>query len=218
MVWSTINVNNTAISCLFLAVSGTVCATLPASADMFPAFATLRFLAGMGHVGTFMMAFQLAVEYTGREKQALTGCLIEIPFASGGLLVGILSWAGIRNWRWLMGILSAPAALLSLLYFIIPESPRWLLAKGKIEELERDVKKTAKINKTFYPSDIFDAKHEIQENKDCVGKATLRDLFRPMTICGRTLVMFYNWLVKTLCLKKKMSKKNQIFSQTSFSS
>jgi len=188
-----------AISCLFLAVSGTVCATLPASANMFPAFATLRFLAGMGHVGTFMMAFQLAVEYTGREKQALTGCLIEIPFASGGLLVGILSWAGIRNWRWLMGILSAPAALLSLLYFIIPESPRWLLAKGKIEELERDVKKTAKINKTFYPSDIFDAKHEIQENKDCVGKATLRDLFRPMTICGRTLVMFYNWLVTTMC-------------------
>ena len=52
-----------------------------------------------------------------------------IPFL-GGLLVGILSWAGIRNWRWLMGILSAPAALLSLLYFIIPESPRWLLAKG----------------------------------------------------------------------------------------
>ena len=69
------------------------------------------------------------------------------------------------------------------------------------------MKKTAKINKTFYPSDIFDAKHEIQENKDCVGKATLRDLFRPMTICGRTLVMFYNWLVKTLRLKKKMSKK-----------
>ena len=73
--------------------------------------------------------------------------------------------------------------------------------------MERDVKKTAKINKTFYPSDIFDAKHEIQENKDCVGKATLRDLFRPMTICGRTLVMFYNWLVKTLRLKKKNVKK-----------
>ena len=73
--------------------------------------------------------------------------------------------------------------------------------------MERDVKKTAKINKTFYPSDIFDAKHEIQENKDCVGKATLRDLFRPMTICGRTLVMFYNWLVKTLRLKKKCQKK-----------
>ena len=77
--------------------------------------------------------------------------------------------------------------------------------------MERDVKKTAKINKTFYPSDIFDAKHEIQENKDCVGKATLRDLFRPMTICGRTLVMFYNWLVKTLRLKKKCQK-NQIKS------
>ena len=49
----------------------------------------------------------------------------------GGLLVGILSWAGIRNWRILMLVLSTPAALLSLLYFILPESPRWLLAKGK---------------------------------------------------------------------------------------
>ena len=87
-----------------------------------------------------------------------------------------------------------------------------LYVSGKIEELERDVKKTAKINKTFYPSDIFDAKHEIQENKDCVGKATLRDLFRPMTICGRTLVMFYNWLVKTLRLKKNVKKKSNLFT------
>lgn len=67
---------------------------------------------------------------------------------------------------------------------------------GKIEELDNDVQKTAKVNKTPYPSDIFDAKHEIVENKDLLtGKATLLDLFRPWTICGRTLVMFYNWLV-----------------------
>ena len=72
------------------------------------------------------------------------------------------------------------------------------------------MKKTAKINKTVYPSDIFDAKHEIQENKDCKGKATLLDLFRPMTICGRTLVMFYNWLVKTL-LQKQLVKKIKSF-------
>ena len=78
--------------------------------------------------------------------------------------------------------------------------------------MDRDVKKTAKINKTVYPSDIFDAKHEIQENKDLfAGKATLFDLFRPMTICGRTLVMFYNWLVKTLRLKNKLSKKIKSF-------
>ena len=88
-----------AISCLFLAVSGTACALLPASADMYPAFATLRFMAGMGHVGTFMMAFTLAVEYIGRDKQALTGCLIEIPFASGTyvLLGGFQSYLNFEN-------------------------------------------------------------------------------------------------------------------------
>ena len=72
-----------AIGCLFLAGSGTACALLPASADMYVAFCILRFIAGAGHVGTFMMSFTLSVEYIGREKQAFCGCLIEIPFASG---------------------------------------------------------------------------------------------------------------------------------------
>ena len=67
---------------------------------------------------------------------------------------------------------------------------------GKIKELERDVKRTAQINETPYPSDIFDSKHDIMESNELLtGNATLFDLFRPMTICGRTLVMFYNWLV-----------------------
>jgi len=146
------------------------------------------------------MSFTLSVEYIGREKQAFCGCLIEIPFASGGLLVGILSWAGIRNWRILMLVLSTPAALLSLLYFILPESPRWLLAKGKIEQLDDDVRRTAKFNNSTYPAEIFENKNEIEANKELfAGKATLFDLFRPMTICIRTIVMFYNWLVITMC-------------------
>lgn len=50
---------------------------------------------------------------------------------TGGLIVGIIAWLGIRNWRVLMLVCSAPAALLPLLWFVIPESPRWLIAKGE---------------------------------------------------------------------------------------
>ena len=51
---------------------------------MYSAFATLRFLMGMGHVGTFMQSFTLSVEYVGpADKRTLCGCLIEVAFAAG---------------------------------------------------------------------------------------------------------------------------------------
>ncbi|UII23849.1 sugar porter family MFS transporter [Fulvivirga ligni] len=38
------------------------------------------------------------------------------------------------NWRWMLGIGAFPAALYFILLFIIPESPRWLIQKGRLEE------------------------------------------------------------------------------------
>ena len=46
-------------------------------------FAAMRFVSGMSHAGMFIMAFGLAVEYTGPRWRVFTGCLIETPFAIG---------------------------------------------------------------------------------------------------------------------------------------
>ena len=51
--------------------------------------------------------------------------------SQGGLVVGFLAWLGIRNWRTLMLVCSAPSGLIALLWFAIPESPRWLIATGQ---------------------------------------------------------------------------------------
>ena len=58
-----------------------------------------RFISGMGHVGTFMMAFNLALECVGPKYRTLFGILIETPFAIGGLIVGLVSYAGVRDWK-----------------------------------------------------------------------------------------------------------------------
>ena len=71
------------VTCLLLASSGSICALLPSSSQMYSAFATLRFLMGMGHVGTFMQSFTLSVEYVGPERRTLCGCFIEVAFALG---------------------------------------------------------------------------------------------------------------------------------------
>lgn len=58
-----------------------------------------RFMSGMGHVGTFMMSFNLALECVGPKYRTVFGILIETPFAVGGLIVGLVSWAGVRDWK-----------------------------------------------------------------------------------------------------------------------
>ena len=65
------------------------------------------------------------------------------------------------------------------------------------------MKKTAKINRTEFPANVFDAEFKnpdrVETASETQAQASLADLFRPRPIFWRTLCMFYNWLVTTLC-------------------
>jgi hypothetical protein len=154
-----------------------------------------RFISGLGHVGTFMMTFSLALEYVGPKYRTLFGILIETPFAMGGLVVGLVSWAGIRDWQLLSLVLSAPNLLLLSYWWLLPESPRWLIATNQTEHLMKVLQNAADTNKKTLPSLIEDTSSQ----KSSGSKASMLDLFRPATILIRSTVMFFNWLVATMC-------------------
>merc|ERR1711892_1448355 len=86
------------ISIVILAFGGSFPFFLKPNPSIYYALVISRFLSGLGHVGTFMMAFSLALEYVGPKYRTLFGILIETPFAMGGLIVGLVSWAGVRDW------------------------------------------------------------------------------------------------------------------------
>ena len=48
-----------------------------------------------------------------------------------------------------------PIFLLLLLFFITPESPRWLIANKRYEEASAVVRKAAKINKKHVPEEVL---------------------------------------------------------------
>ena len=116
----------------------------------------------------------------------------------GGLVVGLLSWAGIRDWRTLQLVCSTPALLLLSYQWLIPESPRWLLAVKKFDRLESDVEKAASKNGRACPTEVMKqlrSDHESETGNvddDDGGKkesaATVLDLFRPLPIALRNRV------------------------------
>jgi OCT family organic cation transporter-like MFS transporter 4/5 len=118
------------------------------------AFAFFRFLTGFSVKGLYMMAFILAVESVGPKFAAFIGIATNIPFAIGELILGLEAYF-IRDWRTLQILVHAPVLFLILLWFVLPESPRWLIAAGRIKEAEIILKSAAKVNKKTIPQHIL---------------------------------------------------------------
>ena len=69
-----------------------------------------------------------------------------MPYALGEVLIGLAA-LGIRDYRWFQTALAIPCILMLGLYFIIPESPRWLISKKRYKEAREVIERAAKFNK-----------------------------------------------------------------------
>lgn len=93
----------------------------------------------------------------------------------------------LRHWFTLSLATSVPFVLLFSYYWIIPESPRWLLSKNRIDEAEVIVQRMAKINGKTVPNNFL-RKMEVGTKKR--GEDEKRDegasifQFRRWRYCG----------------------------------
>ena len=68
-----------------------------------------------------------------------------------------------------------------------PESVRWLMVKGKIEEAKEIFRKMAKVNKTTMPDE------ELKMPDDDQRLGDVRDLFVTRKMVQKTLLSWYCW-------------------------
>ncbi|HVE16158.1 MAG TPA: sugar porter family MFS transporter, partial [Chthoniobacterales bacterium] len=94
-----------------------------------------------------------------------------IARASGGTATGHF-WLGFEGWQWMFWVGMIPAGIFFLTLFLIPESPRYLVAAGKSEQAQRvlarlshaddsaakvkEIKDTLKIDHKPQMSDLYD--------------------------------------------------------------
>ena len=161
-------------------------------------FMIFRALGGVG-IGISTVAAPLFIaEISPAHRRGLLTGLFQFNIVFG-LLIATLSNALIGSlladnpdaWRVMIGIEAVPALLYSVLCFSLPESPRWLMLKGKTEQAQSVI---AQINPQMNAAQVDEKMAELQSPaSDALDrKLNLKRLRLPLAIAF--LVAFFNQL------------------------
>ncbi|MFE2181926.1 MFS transporter [Streptomyces sp. NPDC059455] len=104
----------------------------------------LRFLMGIAIGADFAIAGTIASEFAPRNSRGPLLVIMVTMWSVGAAVAYVVGWAmlssGHDDWRWMLASSAIPAVLILLLRFGTPESPRWLLSKGRGQEAEAVLK------------------------------------------------------------------------------
>ena len=180
-----------------------VCLTLTGVASSFSpnmiTFIVLRGTVAFSATGLFLCGFVYSMELVGGLWSTLVSFGLEYSWALGYITVPLLAWA-LPRWNNLQLGISLPTILFALVLAIpglLPESPRWLLVKGRREEAEQIIENARRINK-------MEQKEEVEMVLAKTGggrpetQATVIDLMRWPALRRTTLILLYIWFANVL--------------------
>nr|XP_015204919.1 PREDICTED: solute carrier family 22 member 5-like isoform X1 [Lepisosteus oculatus] len=162
-------------------------------APSWEVFCILFFIVGLGQISNYVAAFVLGTEILTRSLRVLYSSLgVCMFFALGYMMLPLMAFF-IRDWRMLLIALSMPGLIYIPLWWLIPESPRWLLSQGRVAEAEAILREAARRNGITPPEVIFHPSEgeETQSKKEDAN--SFLDLLRTRNIRHTTLILFLVW-------------------------
>lgn len=154
----------------------------------------LRFITAVATGGTMTTSFVLIMELVGIRYREMISVMFHIPFNLGHLTLPLFAYF-IRDWRYLQMALSVPSVVLISYYWLVPESPRWLFAVGRVEESAAVLTTAARHNRLdtqHIESDLIAAK---KVAGTVSSKGNIWDLLRTPNMRIKTLAIWFNWFV-----------------------
>lgn len=134
------------------------------------------------------------MELVGVKYREIISVMFHIPFNLGHLTLPLFAYF-FRDWHSFQLVISLPSIILISYYWLVPESPRWLFAVGRVDESVAVLKTAATRNGR--PVD------EIETNLVALKKSSptstsngnIWDLLRTPNMRNKTLIMWFNWFV-----------------------
>ncbi|XP_026815859.1 organic cation transporter protein [Rhopalosiphum maidis] len=168
-------------------------------APWYELFLPLRFATALAIGGLMISSFVLTMEVVGGKWRTVVSTLHHIPFNLGHMSMALISYF-IRNWRQFQLAITLPSLFFFTYWWIIPESPRWLLAVGKEKQARKILTTGASRNNRKLDGEFEKSLMNSQPEKGSdENKGNLFDLFRTPNLRKKTLAVFFNWMVCGLC-------------------
>ncbi|XP_063221592.1 organic cation transporter protein-like isoform X4 [Bacillus rossius redtenbacheri] len=133
----------------------------------YESFAVFESLDPLVSAGVYSTSFVLGMELVGPDKRVLAGTVISVFYAVGEALLGALAmW--LRSWRLLLRTTYLPALVFISYIWLIPESVRWLVSKGKLHKAEEILRHAAKKNGVALGDNVLHKIELVSLNKEDV--------------------------------------------------
>src|SRR5262245_504395 len=100
-----------------------------------------RIFVGVGNAGIYTFDLPLVQEFIPGYKRGWVSALVTTMLPAGGMLAGFVAWLllPIVGWRGLFLVGLVPLVLVFMIRYWVPESPRWLIRTGRLEEARRSL-------------------------------------------------------------------------------
>ncbi|XP_072546098.1 solute carrier family 22 member 7-like [Salminus brasiliensis] len=126
-------------------ISTTFFAVTSAFSTSYAMFAVMRFFTGMGITGISIISIVLCVEWSDIKHRTIMGVMISLDWSISTMILPCIAYL-VNDWRLLVVVVTSPLALAIIVWWWVPESARWLIANGRLEEAHHYLTKCASVN------------------------------------------------------------------------
>ncbi|KAH8400447.1 hypothetical protein KR222_000008 [Zaprionus bogoriensis] len=181
--------------CLATLLAGSLMTSL--STD-FWTWAGSRVVVGLTIPAVYQIPFIISLELVGEKFRSFVTVMTCTFYTSGIMLLSLVTYLE-RDWVRLSLYTSLPFYAYFLYMFVMPESPRWLLMRGRLEEALKVLERMALVNGRQFPEAVH-SKLEAQIRRDKLKKQKkkivnvgIMDLCRTPNMRLKTILITLSW-------------------------
>ncbi|XP_046383065.1 carcinine transporter [Ischnura elegans] len=183
------------IAGIALLVVGRAAAVLCAS--IYPLFAICIFFSNSSLLAVFQSPLAIGTEFCCREKRSRINMLQCVGWTIGISATPLLAWA-VGDWVTLSLATTLPSLIFLFIIKLMPESPRWLMAKGRPEEAHKILSEIATVNGRKLPTNSLSMLKQASERCGKEKVYGIPSLFSSKRLAGYTVLILICWGINSL--------------------